>query len=399
MWRPPHFLSGFLLLVVLPTGCHTDPLTSLPPEPAARITPANACVAVAAWYEPYKREFPHIWISVGNPRNKLAAANLFRASLFSPVFGTSYTYEHHPALRQKYIEAIVPCYQDPQHESLMRILKPFLEMTFEKFDPELADHAARVDASELWLERALREMGSAPAALEGLVRLEQLRHEARQYLIWLWPSEKANFEKQLDARQKSMASDLIARLDPASLPATPENIRLLHRLVPLSGGGEGDPALRQRLQAMLAQMSKEKSAEIENIPLTLQGREQSRLWYENFHRDYGDLRFNTDVTRIYGIWAQRRDKIYRATMSDFTVRLDGMNGDENRGGNYHALLKETFPMPTDNSMPVYAEYKNEILDREKTLMQKLSAKGKLTFEEIHRRLSQLARDIVHGTGK
>lgn len=399
MWRPPHFLSAIPVLVVLVAGCRNDPLSSSVTEPAARTAAANMCTAVAAWYEPYKREFPQFWISVGASRNKLAAANLFRASIFSPVFGDSYTYEHHPALRQKYIESIVPCYQDSQHESLMRTLKPFLEATFDKFDPELADHAARVDAMELWLVRSLRDMESAPISLEGLIRLEQLGNEGRNNLIWLWPSEKANFESQLEARQKSMAGELIARLDPANLPVTSENIRLLHRLVPWSGGGEGDPALRQRLQAMLAQMSKEKNAEIENIPLTLQGREQSRLWYDNFHRDYGDLRFNTDVTRVYGIWAQRRDKIYRATMPDFVVRLDGVKGGENRGEEYRALLKETFPMPTDNSMPAYAEYKNEILDREKTLLQKLAAKGKITFQQIHRGLSQLAHDIVHGTGK
>jgi len=397
MRRPPHFISAILLLVVVPAGCRTDPLSSTSsPGTAAQVTPANACAAVAAWYEPYKREFPDVWISVASSRHKLAAANLFRASTFSRVFGDTYTFEHHPALRQKYTESIVPCYEDSQYESLMRILKPFLGATFEKFHPELADHAARVDAMELWMGRSLREMESVPASLDGLVRLEQLGNEARDNLIWLLPSEKANFQEQLEARQKSLAGELIARLDPVPLPPTPENIRLIYRLVPYGGAGEGELALRQRLQTMLSRMTKEKNAEIENIPLTLEGRDQSARWYESFNRAYSDMRSNIDVTRVYGVWAQRRNKIYRATMSDFVARLEGVKSGEHKSQQYRTLLAETFPLPYDNSMEAYQEYKNEILEREKTSLQKLAARGKVTFEEIHRALSQFAHDIVHG---
>lgn len=210
----------FAVLMLVLAGCRTEaPVAPSTPEPAPVVT---ACPAVVEWLGRYLKEYPYMGVPV---RTRAEVANMFRRGDISRVFGVPYTYEYRVVLQQKYAETVAPCYQDRSYASVMDALKPLFEGTVENFDQGLSDQAARLDGKAQWVESAMAEIDIMPATQDGMVRLERYRAEARDYLPWLWPSEKAAFELRLEARQKYVAENLGVRVDPVTVtPVTPEII-------------------------------------------------------------------------------------------------------------------------------------------------------------------------------
>lgn len=401
---PPRFFRAAALLVLLQAGCPSNqffPAATPPGKQGSADQENGQCRIIEDWYARYTKEVSQPGSPLNSRRTMMAGANLLRSSFFAPVFGVPYRSQYATNIHDKYITSVTPCYKDSRFSASLVPAKPFLDMALETFNADLSQTAEALDVRELWMERSLKEMDAVSETIQGLERLQAYGRESQELLLPLWPSERESFKSILETKQKLVAGRLLAQLDPASMAPSAYSLRTLSRLSPyLGGAGEGDAnAVRQRFQAMMGEMMTQKRNEVEKIPLTLEGREISRNWFEDFDRDYGDLNFNTQVVQVLQAWMKRRESIYEKTKPDFVSHVRHIKGDENRAEKYRALLEETFPLPSDKKMLVYDSYKQEILDHQKSVMQKLADKGKTTFQQIHRSLSDLAKFLVHGSDK
>ncbi|MBS0155153.1 MAG: hypothetical protein JSS38_11195 [Nitrospira sp.] len=402
MRYPPCFIRAAALLALVHAGCQTN--VSLP---AGTVSGEQAlenvqCRSIEEWYARYEKEVSQPGSPLNSRRTILAGANLFRASIFVPAFGVPYRPQHAARFHDLYVKSVIPCYEDRKYSRTFIPIRPFLVSTLESFNSDFAQAAEALNGEELWMEKSLKEIDAVPETIEGLERVQTYGREAQEHLIRLWPGERENFRSVVEAKKKIIARRLMAQLDPGSIAPSAYNLRMLYRLGPyLDAAGEGNAdALRQRFETMLQQLMKERRDQAEQIPLTMKGREISRNWFENFDRDFADLKFNPAVAQALQTGLRRREKIFEKTKPAFVSKiLEITGGNDSRAEQYRSLMDETFPLPVDRKMSAYEAYQQEILDHQKTVLQKLAAKGKTTFQEIHRSLSDLARYLVKGSEK
>lgn len=381
-----HAASTFILFLLV--SCVTTP----PPGPAEKTegqgsaaeppSVGHQCLAVTDWLEPFQREyftFTTDLIDATDYQTLPQVGNLFRDSHFIPIFGFSYTENNAKKLSAFHSEVIERCIaggQDisPVATNVIHTYRSLFAQSFARFDPTIARFARDSTRSEQWLQRALIDMAALPNNRASIERLDaEFAMRGRIITAGLWPHEQEDFAKAVTNKREEIAAATGGAI--ASPPPF------------LERGGE---SVEERVAGRLR--------DLEAIPLTVEGRQQSVDWMTSFERDFSAYNSNGQVVKARWAWILKREKIFKATKDDFLTRLAKLPTGLGAEMAHSRLLIETFPLRTDETMAVYKEYRAAMMARQKPFFRRTFELGLDKLLSVREWLSDAARTAVHGSG-
>lgn len=375
----PHrlfYTTSILFILLFLSACATAPL-----KDAQDTTSGSSCRAVASWLASFTRNYPALSLASLPPQ----AANLFRDSAFTPVFGFPYNAAHADKISTRHEDLINPCLArdsaTPDKE-LLASYEDFFRQTFKHFNPAMAMLADDYTQRAAWMRQALNELPGLSADTAGLARLEtEFVNPGRILMAPLWPEEQKLFNEAISGKR----AELIARITPGAG-------------VPLPQGTPPPPAPDPAQQTLAARIAQKRQA-LAAIPLDLDGRAQSAAWIAEFDREFSVYEGSREVTDARWAWLARRQEIFRATRRDFMARLDSLPAGPGTEAAHAQLLTDTFPLPSDRTMPVYAEYRAAMTARQRPFFQRSFEKALDAMVSLRNRISDAARKTVHGDRK
>lgn len=393
-----HAASTFMLFLLV--SCGTAP----PPGAAEKtkgqesvreaISLVYKCQAIRNWIEPFHKQYPDINLAAvpSDYRSMPQIGNLFRDSSFTPAFGFSYTSENAEKLADINREVIPACVDIVQGTELFDIkffpsLEKFFDQTLGRFEPAIERLAKDYTRRQEWMKTALNDLETLPLDTSGLERLElEIATPARILIAPLWPHEQQTFTNMLTAKRKEIADHIGVGQGGTPSYTAPQQVMPF----PLPPTEQPAQTVEERVAGRLR--------DLEAIPLTVDGRQQSVDWITSFERDFSAYNNNDQVVKARWAWILNREKIFKATKNDFLIHLAKLPTGLGAETAHSRLLIETFPLRTDETMAVYKEYRAAMLARQKPFFRRTFELGLDKLLSVREWLSDAARKAVHGSG-
>jgi|CXWL01.1.fsa_nt_gi hypothetical protein len=391
-------VSTFMLFLLV--SCGTAP----PPGPAEKTEGQGSapdikiftykCQGVRNWIEAFQQQYPDINLAFvpSDYQSMPQIGNLFRDSSFAPVFGFPYTSENAHKLADTRADVLLACDDISLGARLsdihfFRPFKNFFTQTFGHFDPMIERLAKDTTRREEWMNTALIDLETLPLDTSGLEKLElEIATPGRTLIAPLWPSEQQSFMKAVTAKRKEIADRVaVGQGTPPSFPAP-------QQVMPLPF-----PLIEQPAQTVEERVAG-RLRDLEAIPLTVDGRQQSVDWITSFERDFSAYNSNDQIIKARWAWILNREKIFKATKDDFLIHLAKLPTGLGAETAHSRLLIETFPLRADETMAVYKEYRAAMLARQKPFFRRTFELGLDKLLSVREWLSDAARKAVHGSG-
>lgn len=390
------FMASVLLASCAP-GISPGPATEAPPSyiSSAR-TLSSKCAVIREWLQPFEDQNPSLhlatMLSVEYSRHPQLGA-LFASDEFAPVFGFTYTKNNArllASINEQIIDACeVPREIPPQMAGFFRDHRPFFWQTFAHIDSSIEIHAHKNDQYILLARDLMLQMETLLLDRTGLQKLDQeLLPPIRPYLPLLpYRHQQAFMNKETAIREA--ITGRTGRGEGGQPP--PTTIPIPSETPP--------PVLAPLPPQSLDERIVSWQRTLETIPLTLDGRQQSAEWIGGFEREFESDGNYESVVKTRWAWLLKREKIFKATKSDFLKRLAKLPAGQGAEKAHAQLLADTFPLRTDDSMGVYKEYRAAIVARQKPLLRRSFEKTMDGILSVRDWLSDAARKTVRGTGK
>nr|WP_281720391.1 hypothetical protein [Nitrosomonas nitrosa] len=410
------------------------------------------CQVLLDWLTRVKEEYPDLrFDNRGGAPPLQYYINLFRDSNFVQVFGVPYK-EMDSATKEYLWRHVIynnGCIGFGRFRKYQQQFDPFRGILNNAFNAvsygskQISSAADAVNHEEKQMNEALSIIHSAPITAEGFQKVLQysqptqatlLRERAerrmrgssaqrqispRQNVAFrsLWPSEVKSFQEALDKKLELMASKLAESsvAEAMDLPVSLTNTRKIkNELIPqtedlISAVENFDESrsplrpLQAKLDGMITSLARAKIAELDRIPNAEEGLEQSLNWHSEFQRDFSEFNNLSEVKNGESALTQKRNIIFQNAKPAFEKKLKILGPDLGNLARADDILKSTFSLATDQSLPSYQEYKEivqahqdwmltQLLQRQSDKLRKIPStlsgainalKWKLEFDQIY----------------
>ena len=375
-FRPSSAFLLFFLISCTSVPIESPPATQQQPLVSSVSLPGVTCKDIVIWHSSFLHQYPRVDLAIVPPdyNSMPQVANMFRDSTFLPLFRFTYNVANAEKLSslRKLVTSCREATDIPEIRKQFDRLESFHERTLTRVDPILAQLAGDNNRREELLHKKLLFIEALENRQESLEQIDAAGDEVKAYFTPLWPHELESFVAIAAARKREIANAIGLPQDSAAAPIYSETGSIESRVA-------------------------ERVGVLEKIPLTLEGRQQTVDWMLAFDRDFLPYDRNETVMKARMKWIIHREKIFKATKSDFTARLAKLPAGEGSELSHERLLSETFPLPSDKNMPVYRDYLVTARSHQKPLSQRSMDKGFEGLKSIRDWLSDAARSITHGS--